>query len=31
MGILRHADAGYDRAISNTRKFGIEIPLLPKS
>jgi urocanate hydratase len=27
MGILRHADAGYDRAISNTRKFGIEIPL----
>lgn len=31
MGILRHADAGYERAISNTRKFGIEIPLLPKS
>lgn len=27
MGILRHADAGYERAISNTRKFGIEIPL----
>jgi urocanate hydratase len=27
MGILRHADAGYDRAIHNTRKFGIEIPL----
>lgn len=27
MGILRHADAGYDRAISNSRKFGIEIPL----
>ncbi len=27
MGILRHADAGYDRAILNSRKFGIEIPL----
>jgi urocanate hydratase len=31
MGILRHADAGYERAISNSRKFGIEIPLLPNS
>ena len=27
MGILRHADAGYERAINNSRKFGIEIPL----
>lgn len=27
MGILRHADAGYERAIHNARKFGIEIPL----
>ncbi len=27
MGILRHADAGYDRAITNARNFGIEIPL----
>jgi urocanate hydratase len=27
MGILRHADAGYEKAINNTRKFGIEIPL----
>jgi len=27
LGILRHADAGYDKAISNSRKFGIEIPL----
>ncbi len=27
MGILRHSDAGYDRAITNARKFGIEIPL----
>ena len=31
MGILRHADAGYERATSNTRKFGIEIPLPLKS
>jgi urocanate hydratase len=31
MGILRHADAGYERAISNTRKFGIELPLPPNS
>jgi urocanate hydratase len=29
MGILRHADAGYERAIHNARKFGIEIPLPP--
>jgi urocanate hydratase len=27
MGILRHADAGYDRAIHNSKEFGIEIPL----
>jgi urocanate hydratase len=27
MGILRHADAGYEQAIHNSRKFGIEIPL----
>jgi urocanate hydratase len=27
MGILRHADAGYDKALFNARKFGIEIPL----
>ena len=31
MGILRHADAGYPRACSNARKFGIEIPLPLKS
>ena len=31
MGILRHADAGYERAIHNSRKFGIEIPLLSKA
>ena len=28
MGILRHADAGYERAQDNAEKFGIKIPLL---
>jgi urocanate hydratase len=28
MGILRHADAGYERAEANATKFGIKIPLL---
>ena len=28
MGILRHADAGYNQALNNVRKFGIEIPIL---
>jgi len=27
MGILRHSDAGYQKAITNARNFGIEIPL----
>lgn len=27
MGILRHSDAGYPRALTNSRKFGIEIPI----
>jgi urocanate hydratase len=27
MGILRHADAGYDQAINNAKKFGIKIPM----
>ncbi|NLD28299.1 MAG: urocanate hydratase [Myxococcales bacterium] len=26
MGILRHADAGYEEAIQNAKKFGIKIP-----
>jgi len=30
MGIIRHTDAGYDRAIDNARKFGIKIPMLDK-
>ncbi|MBS3999422.1 MAG: hypothetical protein KGZ71_02950, partial [Desulfobulbaceae bacterium] len=28
MGILRHADAGYERARSNASEFGIRIPML---
>ncbi len=28
MGIIRHADAGYERAIENAKKFGIKIPML---
>ncbi len=28
MGILRHSDAGYDRAINNAKKFGIKIPMM---
>ncbi len=27
-GIMRHADAGYKRAIENAKKFGIKIPML---
>lgn len=28
LGIARHADAGYNRAINNAKKFGIKIPML---
>ncbi len=28
MGILRHADAGYDRAIDNARLHGVKVPML---
>jgi urocanate hydratase len=28
MGIVRHADAGYERAIENARKWGVKIPML---
>ncbi|MCH8873507.1 urocanate hydratase [candidate division KSB1 bacterium] len=28
MGIVRHADAKYDSAIDNAKKFGIKIPML---
>jgi urocanate hydratase len=27
-GIARHADAGYDQAIKNAKKFGLQIPML---
>lgn len=30
MGIIRHADAGYERAIENAKKNKIKIPLLKK-
>lgn len=28
MGIIRHADAGYDRAIRNAKQSGIKIPMM---
>ena len=28
MGIVRHADAGYERAIENARKHGVKVPML---
>jgi urocanate hydratase len=28
MGIIRHADAGYDKAKGNAKKFGIKIPMI---
>lgn len=28
MGIVRHADAGYEQAINNAKKFGIKIPMM---
>jgi urocanate hydratase len=27
-GIMRHADAGYDAAVENARKLGVQIPML---
>jgi len=27
-GIARHADAGYDRAIENAKKWNVKIPML---
>ncbi len=27
MGIIRHADAGYERAIDNAEKFGVKVPM----
>lgn len=28
MGIIRHADAGYEQAIQNAKKFNVKIPML---
>jgi len=28
MGIVRHADAGYDRARKNAREFGVKLPMM---
>lgn len=28
MGIVRHADAGYDRAIQNAQRLGVRIPMM---
>ena len=28
IGIMRHADAGYEQAIENTKKFGIKVPMI---
>jgi len=28
MGIVRHADAGYEEAIANQKKFGIKMPMI---
>ncbi len=28
MGIVRHADAGYEKAIENQKKFGINMPMI---
>jgi urocanate hydratase len=30
MGIMRHADAGYDQAVNNAKKFNVKIPMLKK-
>lgn len=30
LGVVRHADAGYEEAIACARKHGIKIPMLPK-
>lgn len=29
LGIVRHADAGYERAIDNAKKYGVKMPMLP--
>lgn len=31
LGVVRHADAGYEEAIDVARKMGLKMPMLPKS
>ncbi len=31
MGIVRHADAGYERAIENARRWGVKVPMMKKT
>jgi urocanate hydratase len=31
IGVARHADAGYERAIETARAAGIELPMLPRA
>jgi urocanate hydratase len=30
MGVIRHADAGYDRALEVARERGVRIPMAPE-
>ncbi|NLG68919.1 MAG: urocanate hydratase [Firmicutes bacterium] len=30
LGVVRHADAGYDRAVETARRAGIDMPMLPR-
>ena len=30
MGLFRHADAGYEDAIDNSKEWGVNIPMLEK-
>ena len=31
MGVLRHVDAGYDRAVDTARTKGVDVPMMPPS
>jgi urocanate hydratase len=31
MGVIRHVDAGYDRAVEVAKERGVRIPMLPTS
>jgi len=31
MGIVRHADAGYERAIENARRWGVKVPMMEET